>query len=50
MCTLEWTPVVGLLDHEFLLLPVEEFKEYVVDPDAELDFSRSNIDLSLHTT
>ena len=49
MCTLEWTPVVGLLDHEFLLLPVEEFKEYVVDPDAELDFSRSDIDPSLHT-
>ena len=40
---------MSLLDHEFLLLPVEEFKEYVVDPDAELDFSRSNIDPSFHT-
>ena len=39
-----------LLDHELLLLPVEEFKEYVVDPDAKLDFSRSDIDPSLHTT
>ena len=48
-CTPEWTPVVSLLDHELLLLPVEEFKEYVVDPDAELDFSRSDIDFSLHT-
>ena len=45
----EWTPVVRLLDHELLLLPVEEFKEYVVDPDAELDFSRSDIDPSFHT-
>ena len=40
---------MSLLDHELLLLPVEEFKEYVVDPDAELDFSRSDIDPSLHT-
>ena len=40
---------MSLLDRELLLLPVEEFKEYVVDPDAELDFSRSNIDPSLHT-
>ena len=40
---------MSLLDHEPLLLPVEEFKEYVVDPDAELDFSRSDIDPSLHT-
>ena len=31
-CTPEWTPIVSLLDHEFLLLPVEEFKEYVVTP------------------
>ena len=28
---------------------MEEFKEYIVDPDAELDFSRSDIDPSLHT-
>ena len=48
-CTPEWTPIVSLLDHEPLLLPVEEFKEYFVDPDAELDFSRSDIDPSLHT-
>ena len=40
---------MSLLDHETLLLPVEEFKEYIVDPDVELDFSRSNIDPSLHT-
>jgi len=40
---------VSLLDHKFLLIPIEEFKEYVVDPDAELDFSRSDIDLSLYT-
>ena len=40
---------MSLLDHEFLLLPVEEFEEYVVDPDAELDFSRSDINPSLHT-
>ena len=40
---------MGLLGHEFLLLPVEEFKENVVDPDAELDISRSDIDPSLHT-
>ena len=40
---------MGILDHEFLLLPVEEFKEYVVDPDEELDFSRSDIDPSFHT-
>ena len=40
---------MSLLDHEPLLLPVEEFKEYIVDPDAELDFSRSDIDPSLHT-
>ena len=40
---------MSLLDHEPLLLPVEEFKEYFVDPDAELDFSRSDIDPSLHT-
>ena len=31
-CTPKWTPVVILLDHELLLLPVEEFKEYVVAP------------------
>ena len=31
-CTPKWTPVVSLLDHELLLLPVEEFKEYVVTP------------------
>ena len=40
---------MGILDHEFLLLPVEEFKEYVVDPDEELGFSRSDIDSTLHT-
>ena len=40
---------MSLLDHEPLLLLVEEFKEYIVDPDAELDFSRSKIDSSLHT-
>ena len=40
---------MSLLDHKPLLLPVEEFKEYIVDPDAELDFSRSDIDPSLHT-
>ena len=40
---------MSLLDHELLLLPVEEFKEYFVDPDAELDFSRSDIDSNLHT-
>ena len=40
---------MSLLDHELLLLPIVELKEYVVDPDVELDFSRSNIDLSLHT-
>ena len=40
---------MSLLDHEPLLLPVEEFKEYIVDPDVELDFSRSNINPSLHT-
>ena len=40
---------MSLLDHEPLLLPVEEFKEYIVNPDAELDFSRSDIDPSLHT-
>ena len=28
---------------------MEEFKEYIVDPDVELDFSRSNINPSLHT-
>ena len=39
---------MSLLDHEIMLLPVEEFKEYVVDPDAEQDFSKSDIDLSLH--
>ena len=38
-----------VLPHEFLLLPVKEFKEYVVDPDVELDFSRSDIDPSFHT-
>ena len=48
-CTSKWTPVVSPLDHELLFLVVEEFKEYVVDPDAELDFSRSDIDLSLYT-
>ena len=48
-CTPEWTSVVSLLDHELLLLPVEKFNEYDVDPDAELDFSRSDIDPSLHT-
>ena len=48
-CTPEWTPIVSLLDHKFLLLPIEEFKEYVVDPDAKLDFSRSDIDPSFHT-
>ena len=40
---------MSLLDRELLLLPVEEFKENVVDPDAELDISRSDIDPSLHT-
>ena len=40
---------MSLLDHKFLLLPIEEFKEYVVDPDAKLDFSRSGIDPSLYT-
>ena len=40
---------MSLLDHELLLLPVEEFKEYIILPDAELDFSRSDIDPSLHT-
>ena len=40
---------MSLLDHELLLLPVEEFKEYVVDSDAELDYSRSDIDPSFHT-
>ena len=40
---------MSLLDHEFLLLPIEEFEEYVVDPDAELDFSRSDINPSLYT-
>ena len=40
---------MSLLVHEPLLLPMEDFKEYIVDPDAELDFSRSNIDPSLHT-
>ena len=40
---------MSLLDYELLLLPVEEFKEYIVDPDAELDFSRSDIDPRLHT-
>ena len=40
---------MSLLDHKLLLLPMEEFKEYVVDPDAELDFSRFDIDPSLHT-
>ena len=40
---------MSLLVHEPLLLPMEEFKEYIVNPDAELDFSRSNIDPSLHT-
>ena len=40
---------MSLLDHEPLLLPVEEFKEYIVNPDVELDFSRFDIDPSLHT-
>ena len=40
---------MSLLDHEPLLLPVEEFKEYIIDPDAELDFSRSDSNPSLHT-
>ena len=40
---------MSLLDHEPLLLPMEEFKEYIVNPDAELDFSRSDIDPSFHT-
>ena len=40
---------MSLLDHEPLLLLVEEFKGYIVDPNAELDFSRSDIDPSLHT-
>ena len=40
---------MSLLDHEPLLLLVEEFKEYIVDPDAELDFSKFDIDPSLHT-
>ena len=39
---------MSLLVHEPLLLPMEEFKEYIVDPDAELDFSRSDIDPSFH--
>ena len=40
---------MSLLDHEPLLPPMEEFKEYFIDPDAELDFSRSDINPSLHT-
>ena len=40
---------MSLLDHELLLLIVEKFKEYVVNPDVELDFSGSDIDPSLHT-
>ena len=40
---------MSLLDHELLILPVEEFKEYIVDPNAELYFSRSDMDPSLHT-
>ena len=40
---------MSLLDHEPLFLHVEEFKEYIIDPDAELDFSRSDSDPSLHT-
>jgi hypothetical protein len=44
----EWAPVVSLLNHKLPLLPVEKFKEYIVDPDAELDFSGSDIDPSLH--
>ena len=40
---------MSLLDHEPLFLHVEEFKEYIVNPDAELDFSRFDIDPSVHT-
>ena len=40
---------MSLLDHELLLLPIVELKEYVVDPDVELDFSRSDINPSIHT-
>ena len=40
---------MSLLDPELLLLPVDEFKEYVVDPDRELDFSGSIINPSFHT-
>jgi hypothetical protein len=32
-----------LMNHEALLLPVLEFKEYVVDRDLEMDFSGPNI-------
>ena len=40
---------MSLLDHKSLLFPVEKLEKYVVDPDAELDFSRSDIDPILHT-
>ena len=38
---------MSLLDHKSLLFPVEKFEKYVVELDAELDFSSPNIDPSL---
>ena len=35
---------MSLLDYKTLLFPIQEFEKYVVNPDAESDFSGSNID------
>ena len=43
-CTPERASIVSLLDYKTLLFPVQEFEKYVVNPDAESDFSGSNID------
>jgi hypothetical protein len=37
------TPIVILMNHKALLLHVLEFKEYIVDPDVETDFSSPDI-------
>jgi hypothetical protein len=37
------TSVVTLMNHEALLLPILEFKEYIVDTDVKIDFFGPNI-------
>jgi hypothetical protein len=39
--------IVILMNHKALLFPGLEFKEYVVNPDAEMDFSGLDIYLCL---